>query len=327
MNEVAYRAAERRLWQSRGVLPTEQHVELRRTGITVRIQESGQGPPVLFIHGANTSGASWVALASKLTDFRCLVLDRPGTGLSEPLRGALDRERVNRLGDTLVGEVLDALQLDDAHVAATSLGGFMALRSAAAEPTRVRRMIQFSWPVGAPTTWLPLIMRINGVPGLGRLMARLPPSERSVRMTFRQIGHASSLEDGRITLEDRDTYLALLRHTPTLKEDQRLAAIFVSWRTGLERAMLPSETLARVSAPTHFIWGERDPFGGPATARDVVALLPNASLEIVPAAGHAPWLDELDRCAASVRRHLNADDLEQDGPREAEMAMNVGVMR
>ena len=105
-------------------------------------------------------------------------------------------------------------------------------------------------------------MRISGVPGLGRLMARLPPSERSVRMTFRQIGHASSLEDGRITLEDRDTYLALLRHTQTLKEDQRLAAIFVSWRTGLERVMLPSETLARVSAPTHFIWGERDPFGG-----------------------------------------------------------------
>jgi len=62
--------------------------------------------------------------------------------------------------------------------------------------------------------------------------------------------------------------------------------------------------LADVSAPTHFTWGEHDPFGGPETARQLVDLLPNASLEIVPAAGHAPWLDELDRCAASVRLHL-----------------------
>ena len=219
----------------------------------VRIQEVGRGPPVLFIHGANTSGVSWIALASKLTEFRCVVLDRPGTGLSAPVRGRLDVQRVKQLGDTIVGDMLDTLELDAAHVVATSLGGYLALRSAAAEPSRVERMVQFSWPVGAPTSWLPWLMRVNAIPGLGSAIARLPPSNRSVRMTFRQIGHGPSLDDGRITTEDLDTYLALLRHTSTLREDQRLAAVFVSWRHGLNRALLSHETLANVSArePLH----------------------------------------------------------------------------
>ncbi len=123
-------------------------------------------------------------------------------------------------------------------------------------------------------------------------------------MTFRQIGHAASMQDGRITPEDLETYVALLRHTRTLQEDQRLAAVFLSLRRGLNGVLLPPETLANVGAATHFIWGERDPFGGADTAERLVARLPNATLEVVPGAGHAPWLDELDRCADSVRADL-----------------------
>ena len=304
MNEIEYRTAERRLWTSLEVDPSEHRVGLARSRVDVRIQEVGEGQPVLFIHGANTSGASWAALAGKLHDFRCLILDRPGTGLSAPLPGMLDAGRVALLGDTIVGDVLEALGLESAHVVATSLGGYMALRSAAAEPEHIRRMILFSWPAGVPTRWLPWMMRANALPGLGRLIASLPPSERSVRAVFRRIGHAASLEDGRITPADLDSYLALLRHTDTLREDHRLARVFLSLCHGLNRELLPPAALARVSAPTHVIWGERDPFGGPDVARHVVSSLPNASLDIVPAAGHAPWLDALDHCAQAVRGHL-----------------------
>ena len=307
--EDAYRSAERRLWESRGSRPTEHRVGLRRSDVEVRIQEVGEGSPILFIHGANTSGASWVALASKLLDHRCLILDRPGTGLSGHLRGRIDQQRVADLGDTIVGDALDALELDAADLVATSLGGYLALRSAAAEPARVRRMVQFSWPVGAPTEWLPWIMRVNAVPGLGAIIARLPPSARSVRMTFRQIGHGASLNDGRITPEDLETYLALLRHTPTLREDHRLAGAFLSWRHGLNRSLLSPETLAKVAAPTLFVWGERDPFGGLETARGIVELLPDALLRVVPDAGHAPWLDDLEGSAAAVRAHLHGTSI------------------
>jgi pimeloyl-ACP methyl ester carboxylesterase len=305
VNEARYRESEQRLWKAHGAAPTELRVHLARNDVTVRVQEVGEGPPVVFVHGANTSGASWAALASRLDGFRCIILDRPGTGLSDPLPRSFDAGSLSQFADTLVIDLLDALALQSAHVVATSLGGYIALRTAAAHPDRIDRMVQFSWPVGAPITWLPVFMRIMSVPGIGRLIAGLPPSEGSVRATFRRIGHGESLEAGRITREDLDCYLALLRDTDTMRNELGPARVFVSPLRGLNRVLLPHEVLARIRTPTCFIWGENDPFGGPATARQLVARLPNAELDLLPGAGHAPWLDDLDHCAAAVRTFLN----------------------
>ena len=155
MNEAAYRAAEQRLWRSLGVDPVERWIHLARNDVDVRIQELGTGHPALFLHGANTSGASWGSLAARLTGSRCLVLDRPGTGLSKPLARRIDACSLTEIADTLVADILDALELPTAHLVATSLGGYVALRAAAASPDRVDRMVQFSWPVGAPVPHLP----------------------------------------------------------------------------------------------------------------------------------------------------------------------------
>ena len=182
MNEPAYRAAERRLWQSIGAQPTERRIHLDRIGVDVRIQEVGSGPPVLFIHGVATSGVSWAGLAARAHGFRCLVLDRPGTGLSEPVGRPVDPVILAEMADVLVADVLDALDIPSAHLVASSFGGYMALRSAAATPERVDRMVQFSWPVGAPTPTLPLFLRAMGMPGFRRVVEALPRTKRSVRM-------------------------------------------------------------------------------------------------------------------------------------------------
>lgn len=304
-NEARYRVAERRLWDAHGATPAEHLLQLARNHAAVRIQEVGKGPPVLFVHGANTSGSSWVPLAARLHDFRCIVLDRPGTGLSQALQRPLNRHTLPRFGDTLLVDVLDALGLELAHLVATSFGGYIALRTAAAHPDRIDRMVQFSWPVGAPTEWLPPIMRIMSVPGVGRLLASLPASERSVRATFRRIGHGASLEDGRITREDLDCYLALLRHTDTMRNELGLARAFVSPVRGLNRVLLSDDVLANVAAPTYFLWGDNDPFGNAETARRLVRRMTHAEVEMVPGAGHAPWLDDLEHATTVVRQFLS----------------------
>jgi 2-hydroxy-6-oxonona-2,4-dienedioate hydrolase len=302
--EARYRDAEGRLWQWFGATPTERRLRLERTGVTVRVQEVGEGQPVLFVHGANTSGSSWVALASRLDGFRCILLDRPGTGLSEPLARSLDATTLPAFGETLLVDVLDALGLPSAHLVATSLGGYVALRTAAAHPGRVDRMVQFSWPVGAPNPHLPGFMRMAGIPGVGRLMAAMPASKGSVRMLFRKMGHGRSLENGRITRADLDAYLALLRDTDTMRNELAPSRAFISLIRGLNRLLLPDSVLANVTTPTHFLWGEHDPFGSPETGRDLVARMPNASIEIMPGAGHAPWLDDLDHSAWVVGEFL-----------------------
>ncbi len=55
---------------------------------------------------------------------------------------------------------------------------------------------------------------------------------------------------------------------------------------------LVSETLAKVSTPTHFIWGTDDGFGGQDVAEWTVAVIPNATVEMKPNSGHLPWLDD-----------------------------------
>lgn len=306
MGEQRFRGAERRLWRWAGVSPTQQRIHLKRNDVTVRIQETGAGPPVLFVHGAVNSGTSWATLASRLPGFRCILLDRPGCGLSDPLRTALDADTIGDHGSSLIVDVLDALELETAHLVATSLGGYIGLSSVAAHPERVDRMVHFGWPVGAPVAHVPLLMRLLSMPGLRNMGGRMPHSRRSVRAMFRQIGLREALDAGLISDEVVDSYLALLRDTDTMR--QELRARYISPLRGLdERLVLPATVLGTIRTPVLFLWGEGDPFGDEHVARSVTGLIPGAQLQMIRDAGHAVWMDVPDRAADTLRTFFTAD--------------------
>ena len=306
VNEGRYREAERRLWESVGVRPTEHRVHLGRTGVTVRVQEVGQGPTVVLVHGASNSGSSWAPLVARLDGFRCVMLDRPGCGLSDPLAtGFDDVERLGAFAETLVVDLLDAMALHEAHVVATSFGGYIALRTAAAHPDRIGRVVEFGWTMGAPIARVPVIMRLAGVPIVGRLLAAVPPNERAVRAMFRHIGLRQALEAGRVSQEVIDSYLALLRDTDTMRNELRAGPRLMRPLRGMDdRVLLSPSLLAKIDTPVYFLWGEEDPFGGADIARQFVSHLPNAELELLPGAGHAVWIDDPDHVATATRRFL-----------------------
>jgi 2-hydroxy-6-oxonona-2,4-dienedioate hydrolase len=309
LNEAKYRAAERRLWDAVGLAPSERRVQLRNLDVEVRVQEFGEGPPVVLIHGASNGGASWVDLVEGLADFRCIMVDRPGCGLSNPMpgnAGTADVDAVKRAADLLLPDLLDALGLPTAHVVGTSFGGFFALRAAAAAPERVRRVILYSWSMGIPMDHTALLMRIAGIPGLGQLTGRLPVSRTSAKMLLRQIGLKGAIDSGKFDATMLDWYVALLQHTPTLRNEIRSTPKVITPIRGLNQAMLfTDELLARVTSPVHCFWGEDDPNGGAETAEHFVDRLPHATLELVSDAGHAPWIDEPERAIASALTFLN----------------------
>ena len=306
MNEVRYREAMRRLWESLGVTPTERRLHLDRTGATVRVQEIGDGPTVVFVHGGSIDGTSWAPLVAQLDGFHCVLLDRPGCGLSEPLTAGFDDvERLGIFADALVIDVLDALGLDRADVVATSFGGYMALRAAAAHPHRIGRVVEFGWTIGAPIGRVPLVMRLANVPLVGRLLATVPPNPRAVRAMLRGIGLGQALEAGRISQEGLDWFLSLLRDTDTMRNELRAGPRIMSPIRGWnDRILLPASLLARIQAPVYFLWGEEDPFGGADIAREFVKHIPNAELELMPGAGHAVWMDDAEHAAAATRKFL-----------------------
>lgn len=308
-DEAKYRTAERRLWESFGLNPTEQRVHLQNLDVTVRVQEIGEGPPVLLIHGASVAGTSWLNLVQRLGGFRCIMLDRPGCGLSDPLpgdAGKADIDAVKRAGDLLIPDLLDALGLPMAHVLGTSFGGFFALRAAAAAPERVGRVVLYSWSMGVPMDHTPLVMRFAGIPGVGKITARVPVSRASAKMMLRQVGLKGAIDSGKFTAEMLEWFVALLRYTPTLLNEIRATPKVITPVKGLNRAMLfTDELLARVTSPVYCFWGEDDPNGGAETAKRFVARLPHGTLELVPDAGHAPWIDEPERATTSTRAFLN----------------------
>lgn len=304
MNEAAYRDAERRWLQSQGVEPTEHRVHLERLDVDVRVQEVGDGAPALFIHGGPNSGSTWMQLVARLTGLRCLILDRPGTGLSDPLPDPVRPDTLATYGDTLAVDVLDALDVDRAHLVVSSFGGLVGLYSAAAHPERFDRMVQMACPAMAPGSRTPAFMRVIMTPGLGRLIGMLPPNPKAANMTLRQIGHGASLDAGRIPDEFLDWYVALQRHTDTMANEVAMIAK-AGGPFGFDQSLtIPDEVLARVTTPTHFLWGEDDTFGGRDTAQRVVAAMPAAELEMLPAAGHLPWIDDPDHAAMIVMSHL-----------------------
>jgi pimeloyl-ACP methyl ester carboxylesterase len=302
--EARYRGAEARLWRSLGVEPSERRVRLQRIGIDVRVQELGRGDPVLFIHGASTCGSSWAGLVAAMTGHRCLVLDRPGTGLSDAVPGGT-RMPATLLGESLVVDVLDALDIDAADLIATSLGGWFAFRAAAGHPGRIKRLVEFGWTPAAGLDRLPASLRLGSVPGLSGLIARMPATDRSVRQMFRQIGLREAVDGGRVSDEAIAAYAALVNHTPTMANELALGRLFVSPIHGLRPGIaLSAADAAHIRAPILLLWGEGDPFGGPDAARRFAAALPDARLEIFSGAGHAVWVDRPETAAARTRAFL-----------------------
>jgi 2-hydroxy-6-oxonona-2,4-dienedioate hydrolase len=307
MDEKRYRATERRMWESVRVTPTERRLHLARNDVNVRIQEVGEGPSILFVHGACNSGTSWAELVAHLDGFHCILLDRPGCGLSDALPGGLSRDGMPGFADTLVVDVLDAMGMDTTLLAATSWGGYVGLRTAAAHPERVERLMLYGWSLGVPSAPIPVFMRLSAVPGVSRLTGMLPLNDKAVRAMFRRIGLRQALEAGLISDELVECYLALLRDTDTMLHEIIAGPRMISPFHGLDdRLVLSDELLAGISTPTYLLWGEHDPFGDADTARRLASALPDAALQMVPGAGHAVWLDDVKLVARTTADFMGA---------------------
>ncbi len=316
-DEARYRRAERRWWDTVKRAPIEHWVELPGLGTVVRVLEVGEGPPVLFLHGAASGASVWAPLAARLASrHRCLLLDRPGCGLSPASPEALrfgagsGRRRADAfdgfaaLADELAVSVLDGLGVERAAVVATSLGGYLGLRAAAAHPDRVDRLVCMGWPVGAPGDPMPIGMRLASIGWLGRLGACLPTTDRTVRRMAKRLGiGADALGPAGIAW-----FRELLNRTPTAANERAGLPPIAGLRRGQRpEALLPPSLLRQFQAPTLFVWGTDDPFGGTAAAEAFASRVPGARLSLV-GTGHAPWIDAPQLAALTTASFLAGHD-------------------
>lgn len=267
--------------------------------VAARVVESGSGAPVVFVHGGGSSSAEWASLLAELPGYRCLAVDRPGCGATDPFdyRGIdLRRHAVGFLEG-----VLDALELERASFVANSMGGLWSLWLALDRPQRVSSLALLGAPALMLGTSAPLPVRLLGVRGLNRLLFRLqPPSPKQSRKVLEMVA-------------GRD---AAAKQPPELFEavyrGELVPGTETAWRTLLEGAVrlrggrfsLGEGELAGLRQPVLFLWGEHDAHAGPEYGRRACALAPDAAIEVL-SGGHLPWLDEPRRCAELVSSFLS----------------------
>jgi pimeloyl-ACP methyl ester carboxylesterase len=296
LDAKAYRIAERRFWmRAVGVVPMEHDVDLPGLGTSVRVLTHGAGPTIVLVHGGSSAAASWAPLVKRLADFRCVMIEQPGAGLSEPAKKGA--RRVREYVVQMLRELLDAIGLDQSAIVASSFGSYIALVFAAAHPERVSRMVHLGAPALVPGVRTPLPLLAQSFPIVGPVLRRVqkPSLERSRRM-LGQMGHEAASLSRPDIMDMLKWYTALSAHTPTREND---ATLFGRVR---RRDLLSMTDLSLIATPMSFFWGERDTFGAPDAARTLVDAIPNARLEMVPDAGHLPWLDASKRAA----EHLTA---------------------
>jgi 2-hydroxy-6-oxonona-2,4-dienedioate hydrolase len=298
LNEPAYRATEAKLFSAYGVAPREHWVDVPRLGSRIRVLETGQGAPIVFVHGSPNAAATWVPLAAALPDRRCLMIERPGAGLSEPVkRWGNHRKDVT----TLMVTVLDAMECDSVDFVGSSFGGLYAYNLALESPSRVRRIVQMGCPAGPDAVPMPPIFRVLSIPVIPLLAAfGMRPSPEKARSMFREIGHGHSVDQGIIPDVVFEWYSSLLRHTNTLLHllgEIRAIATPIGFR---RTASLSERHLQSLEQPVLHLWGDRDNFATPQQAERLCALTREGVIERFPNAGHVLWLDDPEGIAQRV---------------------------
>ncbi|MSQ57527.1 MAG: alpha/beta hydrolase [Limnohabitans sp.] len=100
--------------------------------------EAGQGAPLLLLHSAPRSSRAFRFLIPQLEQhFRCIALDLPGFGESDPLE---DNVTMESLGDGMI-EFLASLGIVRAHVFGYHTGNKVAVAMAANHPHCIDRVI------------------------------------------------------------------------------------------------------------------------------------------------------------------------------------------
>ncbi len=266
------------------------HLELG-SGRRVHVLEAGDGTPVLFLHGSGTDARSLLPLLPHLDGVQAVAVDRPGFGLSDPVR--VPRERFRVAAVAFVEEVLDELGLERPALAGNSMGGTWALWYALARPERVRQLVLIGSAPLLPGTRAPAPLRLMATPVVGALLSRVKPNAKAVVRLMSAMGEKETIARHPVLLAT----LVATGRDPDAAAANRAELRAVLGPLGFRgAACVRPEELRRVQVPTLLIWGDRDPVATVEAARVTAELIPQARLAELPG-GHVPYLGSPERAA------------------------------
>jgi pimeloyl-ACP methyl ester carboxylesterase len=257
---------------------------VRANGVEIAYERAGNGPPIVFVHGATSDSRMWQPqLAALAGEFTVVAWDEPGAGQSSDVPPDFG---LSDYADCLA-VLIDELGFGPAHVAGLSWGGTVALELYRRRPGLVASLVladtYAGWKGSLPAEEVEA--RIEGVrqaaaapsgsfdPTLPGLFAGDPPAE----------------------------FIPLLEG---MGRDVRPASMRTSLTAMAEADM--RDVLPQIAVPALLIWGALDARSPLFVAHQFEQAIPGAELTIIEGAGHVSNLERPEEFSAAVREFCRA---------------------
>jgi pimeloyl-ACP methyl ester carboxylesterase len=257
---------------------------VRASGLEIAYERAGDGPPLVLVHGAAEDGRVWQSQIAALSDeFTVVACDEPGAGRSSDVPADFG---LTDYADCLAA-LNAALALGPAHVAGLSWGGTVVQELYRHHPEHVATLILIDTYAGWKGSLAEeeVRTRVEGArqmlatpaedfdPTLPRLFAGDPPAE----------------------------FVPLLEEIAADVRPDTLRTQLLVMAKADQRDLLP-----RISVPTLLVWGELDARSPLSVARQFEQAIADATLVVIPGAGHVSQLDQPDLVNAAVREFCSA---------------------
>ena len=234
----------------------------------IRHSTTGEGPPVVLMHGLFGSGGNLGALARSLAShYTVLSLDLPNHGRS----GWLERASLARMADAVVGW-MDEQSIACAALVGHSLGGKVAMEIALGEPDRcaaavVADIAPVSYPPHHDQVFAALDVvheaRVHSREQAAQLMADHLTEEGVIQFLLMSLQRAEGgVYDWRFNLEGIKRDYAAVRAEPDVESP--------------------------FTGPVLFVKGGDSDYILPEHRERVLTLFPRADVKVMPGCGH--WL-------------------------------------
>ena len=252
---------------------------------------AGEGDAVVCVHGLGATKASFLpTLAALAADWRVIAVDLPGFGESDkPLTAAYDAPYFAGA----VTALLEALEIERAHLIGNSMGGRVAIEVALLEPERVEKMAllapalawlrdrRWRWLLRAP---LPKLGLVQPAP---RVITE--PIVRGLVPGGRDGWSAAGVDEflrSYLTPRGRVAFYEAARN------------IYLDEPHGEDGLWT---RLAQMSPQTLFVWGRQDQLVPVGFRKHVERTLP-AARHLELDCGHVPQLEAPGKTHAAIRR-------------------------
>jgi pimeloyl-ACP methyl ester carboxylesterase len=260
------------------------HLEV--DGRRLHYVRQGEGEPLLLIQGMSANHLHWGDdfLGLLREDFDLIAYDHRGIGHSDRVGEPFT---ISELADDARG-LLDALDVESAHVMGISMGGMVAQELALAHPERVRTLTlgcTYCGGEGSRTTDAEIVQRLGELFLTGR-------TEEALRYGFE------------------------VNVSPAYAQDpahhEQVTRIAAELPASLDVLMLQmqaiaahdtSERLPGLAVPTLVIHGSEDQMLPADNGRMMADLIPGARLEVLQDVGHAFWWERPEQVAQMLREH------------------------